>query len=239
MRIWLVCFLLGAFLPSCSNKNSVRDESGVEVKGLDEAEKNFYVVFGKKYFPISEVSAFEEIGIASWYGKKFHGKPTSTGEIYDMNAMTAAHKTLPLPSLVEVVNLENQKTVLVKVNDRGPFVDGRIIDLSYAAAKKLDMAHQGTAKVRVSFVKNLAKEITPKIRFVQFGAFRAKKNAVKLSNLINKKLPKLTVEVVGAKDGLFKVISPIPLKDEISESKLKSKLEDVGISEYSILYRSL
>ena len=109
MRIWLVCFLMGAFLPSCSNKNSVRDESGVEVKGLEEAEKNSYVVFGKKYFPISEVSAFEEIGIASWYGKKFHGKPTSTGEIYDMNAITAAHKTLPLPCLVQVINLENQK----------------------------------------------------------------------------------------------------------------------------------
>ena len=101
------------------------------------------------------------------------------------------------------------------------------------------MAHQGSAKDRVSFVKTLAKEIVPKNRFVQFGAFRAKKNAVKLSNLINKKLPQLTVEVVRAKDGLFKVISSIPLEDKISESKLKSKLEGLGISEYSILNRSL
>ena len=239
MRIWLVCFILGAFLTSCSNKNSVRDESGVEVKGLDEAEKNFYVVFGKKYFPISEVSAFEEIGIASWYGKKFHGKPTSTGEIYDMNAITAAHKTLPLPCLVQVLNLENQKKVLVKVNDRGPFVDGRIIDLSYAAAKELGMTRQGTAKVKISFVKTLVEEIKPKISFVQFGAFRTKKNAIKLSSLLNNKLPKFTIEVVETKDGLFKVVSSIPLENQISESKLKSKLEGVGISEYSILNRSL
>jgi len=144
-----------------------------------------------------------------------------------------------LPCLVKVVNLENQKTVLVKVNDRGPFVDGRIIDLSYAAAKKLDMTHQGTAKVRVFFVKTLVEEIKPKIRFVQFGAFRAKRNAVKLSSLINKKLPKLTVEVVEMEDGLFKVISSNPLESDISESKLKSKLEGAGISEYSILSRSL
>jgi len=239
MRIWLVCLLLAAFLLSCSNKNSVRDEPSVEAKGLDEKEKNFYVVFGKKYFPISEVSAFEEIGIASWYGKKFHGKPTSTGEIYDMNAMTAAHKTLPLPCLVQVVNLENQKKVLVKVNDRGPFVEGRIIDLSYAAAKKLDMTRQGTSKVRISFVKTLVEEIKPKITFVQFGAFRIKKNAIKLSNLINNKLPKMTIEVVETKDGLFKVVSSIPLEDKISESTLKSKLEGAGVSEYSILNRSL
>ena len=239
MRASVVYLVLGVFLFSCSNKTIVRDEDGLEQKGLDEPEKTYYVVFGKKYFPIREVSSFEEIGIASWYGKKFHGKPTSTGEIYDMNAMTAAHKTLPLPCLVKVVNLENQKTVLVKVNDRGPFVDGRIIDLSYAAAKKLDITHQGTAMVRVSFVKTLVEEIKSKIRFVQFGAFRAKKNAVKLSSLINKKLPKLTVEVVEMEDGLFKVVSPLPLESDISESKLKSELEGAGISEYSILSRSL
>ena len=153
MRTWAVYLVVGAFLLSCSNKIIVRDEVSSEQKGLDEPEETYYVVFGKKYFPISEVSVFEETGTASWYGKKFHGKPTSTGEIYDMNAITAAHKTLPLPCLVQVINLENQKKVLVKVNDRGPFVDGRIIDLSYAAAKELGMTRQGTAKVKISFVK--------------------------------------------------------------------------------------
>ena len=239
MRIWVVYLVLGWFLFSCSNKPSVRDEVGLERKGPNQPEKKFYEVFGKKYFPMSEVSAFEEIGIASWYGKKFHGKPTSTGEIYDMNAITAAHKTLPIPCLVKVVNLENQREVLVKVNDRGPFVEGRIIDLSYAAAKKLDMTRQGTAKVRITFVKTLVEKIEPKITFVQFGAFRIKRNAIKLSGVINKKLPKFTVEVVETKDGLFKVVSPIPLDNQLSESKLKSKLEGAGISEYSILNRSI
>ena len=231
--------VLGGSLLSCTNKTSVHDEAALERKALEEPEKKYYVVFGKKYFPISEISEFEEIGIASWYGKKFHGKPTSTGEIYDMNAMTAAHKTLPLPCLVKVVNLENQKEVLVKVNDRGPFVEGRIIDLSYAAAKELGMTRQGTAKVRMSFVKTLVEEIEPKITSIQFGAFRTKKNAIKLSSLLNNKLPKFTIEVVETKDGLFKVVSPIPLENQISESKLKSKLEGVGVSEYSILNRSL
>ena len=239
MRIWLVYLFLAAFLLSCSNKISVRDEADVERKGLDKSEKNSYVVFGKKYFPLSEVSVFEEIGIASWYGKKFHGRPTSTGEIYDMNAITAAHKTLPLPCLVQVLNLENQKKVLVKVNDRGPFVDGRIIDLSYAAAKELGMTRQGTAKVKISFVKTLVEEIKPKISFVQFGAFRTKKNAIKLSSLLNKKLPKFTIEVVETKDGLFKVVSSILLENQISQSELRSKLEGVGVSEYSLLNRSL
>lgn len=239
MRIWLVYLFLAAFLLSCSNKISVRDEADVERKGLDKSEKNSYVVFGKKYFPISEVSVFEEIGIASWYGKKFHGRPTSTGEIYDMNAITAAHKTLPLPCLVQVLNLENQKKVLVKVNDRGPFVDGRIIDLSYAAAKELGMTRQGTAKVKISFVKTLVEEIKPKISFVQFGAFRTKKNAIKLSSLLNKKLPKFTIEVVETKDGLFKVVSSSLLENQISQSELRSKLEGVGVSEYSLLNRSL
>ena len=239
MRTWAVYLVVGAFLLSCSNKIIVRDEVSSEQKGLDDPEETYYVVFGKKYFPIREVSVFEETGIASWYGKKFHGKPTSTGEIYDMNAITAAHKTLPLPCLVQVLNLENQKKVLVKVNDRGPFVDGRIIDLSYAAAKELGMTRQGTAKVKISFVKTLVEEIKPKISFVQFGAFRTKKNAIKLSSLLNNKLPKFTIEVVETEDGLFKVVSSIPLENQISKSKLKSKLKDVGVSEYAILNRSL
>jgi rare lipoprotein A len=92
---------------------------------------------------------FRETGVASWYGRDFHGKPTSSGEVYDMREMTAAHKTLPIPTWVEVTNLSNGKSVIVKVNDRGPFVDGRIIDLSQRAAEELDMIRAGTARVRV------------------------------------------------------------------------------------------
>lgn len=108
-----------------------------------------YTVFGKRYKVMDSAANFTEQGKASWYGDKFHGRKTSSGEIYDMYAMTAAHKHLPLPTFVRVTNLENGKSVVVKVNDRGPFVGRRIIDLSLAAAEALDMVEQGTAEVRV------------------------------------------------------------------------------------------
>jgi rare lipoprotein A len=108
-----------------------------------------YVVFGKRYFVLATAAGYLERGAASWYGPGFQGSPTSSGEKYDMYAMTAAHKTLPLPAYVRVTNLNNGKSVVVRVNDRGPFVAGRIIDLSYTAAAKLDMVRAGTAPVEV------------------------------------------------------------------------------------------
>lgn len=111
-----------------------------------------YEVLGKRYFPLQTGKGFEQVGLASWYGQKFHGHLTSNGETYDMFAMTAAHKTLPLPSFVRVTNLSNNKSVIVRVNDRGPFHSNRIIDLSYAAAKKLDYQQHGTAKVKLEVI---------------------------------------------------------------------------------------
>ncbi len=111
-----------------------------------------YEVFGQRYVTLSSSEGFEEEGMASWYGTKFHGRRTSSGEPYDMYAMTAAHKKLPLPSFVEVTHLENGKQVVVRVNDRGPFVDDRIIDLSYAAAHRLGMTDAGVAPVRIRAV---------------------------------------------------------------------------------------
>ncbi|MEH6485738.1 MULTISPECIES: septal ring lytic transglycosylase RlpA family protein [Pseudomonas] len=108
-----------------------------------------YTVFGKKYFPLSDSTSYKAVGPASWYGTKFHGQATANGETYDLYAMSAAHKTLPLPSYVRVTNLENGKSVIVRVNDRGPFYSDRIIDLSFAAAKKLGYAEKGTAQVKV------------------------------------------------------------------------------------------
>ncbi len=108
-----------------------------------------YVVYGKTYYPKQSSRGHVERGIASWYGPKFHGRKTSSGEPYDMHQMTAAHKTLPLPTYALVKNLENGRSAIVKVNDRGPFVGDRIIDLSYAAAKKLGVDQKGTARVEV------------------------------------------------------------------------------------------
>lgn len=109
----------------------------------------YYTVFGKTYRVLETNYGFREQGVASWYGNKFHGNLTANRETYDMYAMTAAHKTLPLPTYVEVRNLKNGKRVIVRVNDRGPFVDKRIIDLSYAAASKLDMVRDGTSLVEI------------------------------------------------------------------------------------------
>ena len=112
---------------------------------------NPYEVAGVWYYP-SEDYGYRETGLASWYGPGFHGKRTANGEVYDMNAMTAAHKTLPMPSVVRVTNLENGRQIKVRINDRGPFVDGRIIDLSRRAAQMLDVERAGTARVRVELI---------------------------------------------------------------------------------------
>ncbi len=108
-----------------------------------------YVVFGDRYYPLRSSKGFVERGIASWYGRKFHGRNTSNGERYDMYTMSAAHKRLPIPTYVAVTNLENGRRVIVRVNDRGPFHENRIIDLSYAAAARIGMLGKGTALVEI------------------------------------------------------------------------------------------
>lgn len=120
--------------------------------GRDLGDGPKYEVWGKTYRVMDSSTDYQERGVASWYGKKFHGRPTSSQETYDMYQMTAAHKSLPLPTYVRVRNLRNNKTIVVRVNDRGPFVNNRIIDLSYAAALKLDMIEDGTSLVEVTAI---------------------------------------------------------------------------------------
>ena len=156
-----------------------------------------YVVFGKRYYVMDNSKGYKERGIASWYGKKFHGRRTSNGEIYDMYAMTAAHKTLPLPTYVEVQNIKTGKTIIVRVNDRGPFHEGRIIDLSYAAAQKLGTSGKGTGLVEVRAIDPLTwnkQQQQPGYRtadtsgdanpdakiYLQLGAFSSQGNAQRL-----------------------------------------------------------
>ena len=116
---------------------------------LSKYGNNPYNALGKSYKPLKSSKGFKQKGTASWYGTKFHGRRTSSGETYDMWAMTAAHPTLPLPTYVRVTNLDTNKKIIVKVNDRGPFLHGRVIDLSFAAAHKLDIANKGTGRVSV------------------------------------------------------------------------------------------
>ena len=156
---------------------------------------NQYEVFGKVYETMSSSEGYLEIGVASWYGKKFHGNLTASGEIYDMSLMTAAHKALPLPTLVKVTNLENGKRTLVKVNDRGPFHDDRLIDLSYAAALELGFLENGLTTVVVEAIKEKAVANTDKLKdcqeknYIQVGAFKTKTAAEKLSTKLSSFLP--------------------------------------------------
>ena len=119
---------------------------------LHRAANRPYAVLGREYVPATSLKPYQERGIASWYGRKFHGQKTSTGETYDMYAMTAAHPTLPLPSYARVTSIASGKTVVVRVNDRGPFLHGRIIDLSYAAAHRIGIAQNGSGEVDVQAV---------------------------------------------------------------------------------------
>src|SRR5262245_12701937 len=143
-----------------------------------------YEVFGKRYFILATSEGYKERGVASWYGPDFHSRPTSSGEPYDMYAMTAAHKTLPIPCYARVTNISNGRSVVVRINDRGPFVDNRIIDLSYTAAHKLDMTRAGTTFVEVEVLTpgslpEVARDVAPQPLpaltapglFLQAGAF--------------------------------------------------------------------
>jgi rare lipoprotein A len=156
----------------------------------------FYDALGRRYFVLSSADGYDERGVASWYGPTFHGGNTSSGELYNMYGMTAAHKTLPLPTYARVTNLANGRSVVVRINDRGPFVANRIIDLSYTAAAKLDMLRDGTAMVEVRSLTPGSPEVpmevaaatpapvpppvrsaAPALFYVQTGAFADPANA--------------------------------------------------------------
>ena len=158
-----------------------------------------YFAFDKKYTPMKKIIPFKEEGYASWYGKRYHGKKTSIGEVYDMYQMTGAHKTLPLPCYIKVTNLKNKRSVIIRVNDRGPFVDERIIDLSYAAAHRLRIIETGSELVRIEMVNpSLAKKnieetenvssanSSIKYFYIQAGAFSSEDNASYLINRLSK-----------------------------------------------------
>jgi rare lipoprotein A len=155
-----------------------------------------YTIFGKRYYPLKSSEGFEEEGVASWYGKKFHKRPTANGEVFDMYSISAAHKTLPLPTWVRVTNLDNRRSMVLRINDRGPFVGDRIIDLSYAAAKVLGFEHSGTAHVRVKVLSKGEQkklEASPKRK-----KRRSRKNVKAISR------PMVTSESIGeAGNGVF------------------------------------
>ena len=188
-----------------------------------------YTVLGKNYTPLTTIGNYKERGVASWYGKKFHGQKTSIGEVYDMYGMTAAHTTLPIPSYARVTNLSNHKSVIVRINDRGPFLHERIIDLSYTAAAKIGIIGSGHGEVEVESLPtdgSLATPIAPIYKepvklaplpvdtpsaasgkvYLQLGAFNSQSGAEEFLRSMRKKLSDTGKQVsLFNKDGMVKV----------------------------------
>jgi rare lipoprotein A len=212
-----------------------------------------YEVLGKRYTVMPSSKDYQERGVASWYGKKFHGNLTSNREVYDMYDMTAAHKTLPLPTYVRVRNLRNDKTIVVRVNDRGPFVHNRIIDLSYAAAVKLDMIADGTSMVEVTAI-NLdeqtqdrpVRSTTPPASpgaagsgpthlhaiFVQVGAFGERANAERrLRTLSEAGIDGGFIHEEAASGRTLYRVRIGPVADVVQYDVVVDKLENIGITD--------
>jgi len=209
-----------------------------------------YEVYGETYKVLDSSHGYQERGVASWYGKKFHGRLTSNREPYDMYAMTAAHKTLPLPTYVRVRNLKNNKSIVVRVNDRGPFAHNRLIDLSYSAALKLDMVNEGTSLVEVTAIsfneppgratnspsQNPSERMDGASRdsevFVQVGAFGDITNARRRYTLLrNNGIDQVVVhQDENSEPALFRVrIGPIA--DVLQYDTLVERLKRIGIND--------
>jgi peptidoglycan lytic transglycosylase len=195
------------------------------VEPLNRFANRPYQALGKDYVPLASVQPFRQRGMASWYGKRFHGQKTASGEPYDMYAMTAAHPVLPIPSYARVTNVRNGKSVVVRINDRGPFHGGRVIDLSYAAAYRLGYIQAGSAEVEVEAivpgqavpVAARLEEKTPAAEpgiFVQVGAFSERENAESLRAQLVEKLADLAKAELLLSGNLWRLqVGPYPSRD--------------------------
>jgi rare lipoprotein A len=256
----LFIFLFSTLLSSCStshrrykygqdfapnfnvNPDSVPNPVPREEPLSKHGNPSSYVVLGKRYYVLKSAKGYDQTGIASWYGMKFHDHKTSNGEEYDVAKMTGANKVLPLPTYVQVTNLKTGKKIIVRINDRGPFCENRIIDLSYVAAAKLGMLPTGTALVEVKAIDpnnpeetESAAPIVPIGRgqiYLQIGAFRIEDNATRLksriSALTNYSVIIQTAEIDNSP--MYRVqIGPIP--DVDNTDSLHHTLEKMGLGE--------
>jgi rare lipoprotein A len=199
----------------------------------------FYAVFGQRYTVLDTARGYVERGVASWYGPDFHGVRTSIGEPYDMYGMTAAHKTLPLPAYARVTNLKNGRSITVRINDRGPFKANRIIDLSYAAALKLDMVREGTTLVEVRALEPgdapPADPPRPVALYAQAGAFGVEDNALRLRDRLTAAgLGPVLIrsDVVGGRT-LFRVRLG-PIDSVAAYDVLVERLHDAGVASVTL-----
>ena len=191
-----------------------------------------YRVFNKMYYPLKEPDDYRERGIASWYGKKFHGKKTSSGETYDMYTMTAAHKTLPLPSYVRVRNLNNGRSVIVRVNDRGPFLENRLIDLSYAAAVRLGIVGSGTGLVEVvNLTPGTTEPNSPMVATAKDGGSTANAGAISSAGATAIPLPIATGDALAPR--LYLQVGAFVSQDNAEQ--LRQQLERADFQQVHIL----
>ena len=201
--------------------------------------KNPYTVLGKTYHLLPSSKGYKARGVASWYGTKFQGRPTANGELYNLYAMTAAHKTLLIPSYVKVTNLENGRTVVVRVNDRGPFHDDRIIDLSYAAAVKLGYADKGTVFVEVESIdvdstSNKLSPIDEGEYFLQVAAFKSLKLATKLKMQLSTDFSQAVTIKTSEPLGYYQVhIGPLSQLDDVRH--ISEKLLAMGLGKAHLI----
>jgi len=208
--------------------------------GRDLPKGKPYTVFGRTYQPYTKAHGYEERGLASWYGPKFQGRLTSNGEVYDMEKMTAAHKLLPFNTWVEVNNQANGQKAVVRINDRGPFVDGRVIDLSKAAARKLGVIGPGTAPVVIRALGQRPPGAAPPpadaptvvVKLgpltVQVGAFTQESNAWRLAALLRTRHQDVSVVDYNRGDAVFRRVRVGKLESLDAAEKLKARLRQEG-----------
>ena len=207
-----------------------------------------YVIKGKTYYPLPHAIGYREVGNASWYGKGFHGRPTASGEIYDMYKFTAAHKTLPIGTYCLVENLENGRRTIVRINDRGPFVKNRIIDLSFAAARAIGMIGPGVARVRVTALGEARSRPTrgavvfkhlPDLMhgrfYVQVGAFKDRANAMRLRKKLVKEYGNVVVRRRWTPRGIFHGVQVFAGTYLGDAKRLEARLERRGYGDSFIV----
>jgi len=262
LRLAGLCFV-AACVTACSSRGPLEPSDDAplnprDVSGIPDAVPRHeplsrygnpasYVVYGKRYHTLPSSKGYKERGLASWYGTKFHGKRTSSGEPYDLYGMTAAHKTLPLPTYVEVTNLANSRTVIVKVNDRGPFHEERLIDLSYSAAVKLGIVGTGTGRVEVSAVDTgtpaTATDAVPvvpapgnppedAVLYLQVGAFSSRENAERLQGrILTQDIAAVRIIESPGDAGILYKVQVGPLSGTAEIDRVARELKPLGISE--------
>ena len=257
----LAPLLLSALLAGCGGGGAVRDGAPDGYPDLSHTPDAVpraepyrkgtlrpYTVAGHTYYPLRSVQGFVQRGVASWYGRKFHGRRTASGERYDMYAMTAAHRRLPLPSYVRVRNLENGRSVVVRVNDRGPFHENRIIDLSYAAASKLGMLGRGTALVEIRAIDPRHPEPPPRQAdtpiehapriYIQVGAFGDPGNARRMARRLERELRRtIHIQSADSPRGRILRVRIGPLASVEIADQVVATLERMDIHDAQLLLR--